>query len=96
MESINPKVKKKAKEIVGDSTGIEAAQKIAEWAMENSSYKVYETPGRCGKTFKQQLEFERRNALNCSDCNISEEDYKDKQRIIKKLQELQEQRRLKQ
>ena len=88
--------KKKVKEIVGDSIGREAALKIAEWATENSSYKVYETPRMYGKTFKQELEFERRRALNCSDCNISEEDYKDKQRIIKKLKELQEQRRKKQ
>lgn len=87
--------KKKVKEIVGDSTGREAALKIHEWFQKNTKYEPYEVPPRCGKTFKQQLEFERRKALNCTDCNVSKEDFKDKQRIIKKLQELQEQRRLK-
>ena len=67
MESINPKVKKKAKEIVGDSTGREAALKIAEYYNKKSSYRAYGAYPRCGKTFIQQLEEERKKKLNCSD-----------------------------
>ena len=85
--------KKKVKEIVGDSTGREAALKIHEWLSNNVVYSTYPAGG---KSFAQKLELERRRALNCTDCNLSEEDYKERQRIIKKLQELQEQRRLKQ
>ena len=62
--------KKKVKEIIGDSTGIEAAQKIAEWFEKNHDYNsepYYPVSPRCGKTFRQQWEFERRAALNCSD-----------------------------
>lgn len=59
--------KKKVKEIIGDSTGIEAAQKIAEWFQKNHDYEPYYPSPRCGRTFKQKLESERRAALNCSD-----------------------------
>ena len=31
MTIITPKIKKKVKEIIGDSTGIDAARRIAEW-----------------------------------------------------------------
>jgi len=60
--------KKKVKEIIGDSTGKEAAQKIVEWLKKNNNYEPYYfIPPRCGKTFKQELEIERMRALNCSD-----------------------------
>ena len=59
--------KKKVKEIIGDSTGIEAAQKLAEWFKKNHDYETYYSSPRCGRTFKQELESERRAALNCSD-----------------------------
>lgn len=68
MTILNPKTKKKLEEIIGDSTGVEAAQKIAEWFDKNNKYEpYYELPHRDSKTFRQQLEFERRRALNCSD-----------------------------
>lgn len=64
MESINPKVKKKAKEIVGDSTGIEAALKIHEYYNKKSSYRAYGASPRCGKSIFSEL---RQKNLNCSD-----------------------------
>ena len=67
MKSISPKVKKKAKEIVGDSTGKEAALKILEYYNKKSSYRAYGTSPRCGKTIISQLEQERMKKLNCSD-----------------------------
>ena len=97
MKSINPKVKKKVKEIVGDSTRIDAAQKITEWLDENTSYEeFYSIPPYGGKSKFSQEMLKRRRALNCTDCGVSEEDYRERQRIIKKLQEMQEQRRMKQ
>ena len=89
MTILNPKTKKKLEEIIGDSTGVEAAQKIAEWFQENTKYEHYEVPPRCGKTFKQELEFERRKALNCSDSNGANK-YKERRRLHKKMQELKE------
>ncbi|MBR2908857.1 MAG: hypothetical protein IKC11_00705 [Clostridia bacterium] len=64
MESINPKVKKKVKEIVGDSTGREAALKIAEYYNKKSSYRAYGAYPRCGKSIISEL---RQKNLNCSD-----------------------------
>ena len=89
--------KKKVKEIVGDSTGMDAAQKITEWLDENTSYEeFYSIPPYGGKSKFSQEMLKRRRALNCTDCGVSEEDYMERQRIIKKLQEMQEQRRMKQ
>lgn len=65
MKSISPEVKKKAKEIVGDSTGKEAALKIAEYYNKKNSY-IYGIPPRCGKTWAMQLKEERMRKLNCS------------------------------
>ena len=67
MNSINPKVEKKIKEIVGDSTGREAALKIAEYYNKKSSYRAYGTSPRCGKTWAMQLKEEKMRKLNCSD-----------------------------
>ena len=91
MTILNPKTKKKLEEIIGDSTGVEAAQKIHEWLKKNNNYEpyYYSIPPRCGKTFKQELELERRKALNCSDSNGANK-YKERRRLHKKMQELKE------
>ena len=82
--------KKKVKEIIGDSTGIAAAQKMAEWFKKNHDYEpYYPVSPRCGKTFRQQMEFERREALNCSDANGLNK-HKERRRFHKKMQELKE------
>ena len=64
-------MKKKVKDIVGDSTGKEAAKKLAEWLSDNQNYYYYCNPPRCGKTLKQELEWERRKALNCEDERVT-------------------------
>ena len=82
--------KKKVKEIIGDSTGKEAALKIHEWLKKNNNYEpYYELPPRCGKTFISELEIERRKALNCSDSNGLNK-HKERRRLHKKMQELKE------
>lgn len=41
MKSVNPIIEKKVKEIVGDSKGIDAAKKLAEYVTKNSKYSYY-------------------------------------------------------
>ena len=71
MKPTNSEVEKKLKEIIGDSEGKEAMSKIYEWLQENTRYRYYTVPPRCGKTAISQLEKEkeRRRKQNCSDRN---------------------------
>ena len=58
-------IKKKVKVIVGDSTEIEATQKIAEWCKKNTNYeKYYAVPPRCGKSVLGEF---MQKGVNCSD-----------------------------
>lgn len=68
---INPRMEKKVKEIVGDSTGKEAAEKIMKWLQENSNYGYYYLDGYSGKTLRGYLEYERMKSLNCEDERVT-------------------------
>ena len=57
-------MKEKIKEIIGDSTGREAALKIAEWMCTNSKYDFYYHDDNL---LEKALQHERNYVLNCSD-----------------------------